>query len=65
VQPKIVRKLHWKVWNFLFFATFVSIRRLSMYQVVYIHRIPIYQVAYTLEKRVFKKENQQKWLTNV
>jgi hypothetical protein len=77
VQPKIARKLCRKAQFFiLFFATFVSIHMLSMYQVAYVydlsiyqvayvHRIPIYKVVYTLKKGVFKKENKKKWLENM
>jgi hypothetical protein len=46
MQPKIVRKPMTESTIFLFFATFVSVRRLSMYQVEYVHMLPMYQVVY-------------------
>jgi hypothetical protein len=53
VQPKISYKLYPKVKNFLFFATFESIRGMLGIQVMYVHVMHVYQGTYTLQKYVF------------
>ena len=55
LQPKIASKLHRKAHNFLFFATFESIRGLVGIQVAYVCVMHVYQGAYSLKKMFFKR----------